>query len=105
MRVAQERRRWAVVLDLQRKSSEDYGGTAVDFRFRDLLAVQERTIASAEIGDDAMIAVDPKARMPAGDARIVDRQIADCSGADARIPRRQRMPAGLAVTREDEREH
>ena len=105
MGVAQERRRWTVVFDAQRKAPEYDGGAAAHFGLRDLLAIEERTVPPAQIGHDAVIAVDPEAGMTARDARVVDCQIADCRTADDRIAGRQRMATDLAITRVDESEH
>ena len=105
MGVAQERRRRTVVLDAQRKAPEDDGRAAVHFGLRDLLAVEERAVPPAQIGHDAVIAMDPEAGMPARDAGVVNGQIADRGTADDRIAGRQRMAADLAIARVDESEH
>jgi hypothetical protein len=61
--IAKDRRGGMIELDPQRKSAEHDRIAGMDLRLRDLFAVQEGAVSTTEVGEDAAIAVDAKARV------------------------------------------
>ena len=84
-------------IEVERKPAQHDRVAGFDLGFSHLFTVHERAVAAAEVGDHAVVAVNPETYVAAGNAGIVDGEVADRGPSDHRVTGSKRVPATAPV--------